>query len=168
MTYEYSDKLKDTARIAGLSVEEVIFADLLNAGYSNTDAYNIAFYKTDILLKQTDVQRKAQMSAVLENARFRQFKKGRQKKSYVEKDDTEMMGENEAAREILKVAKNLPDTDKDKGMMFAKYIDVIRKTPDATEGEDSAVRVYVPLDCSRCTLYDKWKKEGNKGEPAKL
>lgn len=165
MTYEYSEKLKDTARLAGLSVEEVVFADLLNAGYSNSDAYNIAFYKTDVLLRQTDAQRRAQMTAVAESPRFRQFRKGRQKKGYVEEDDTEIMDEKEAAREILKVAKNLPDTDKDKGMMFAKYIDVIRKTPDATDGEDSTVRVYIPLDCSRCPLYARWKKDGGKGEP---
>lgn len=153
---KYSTRLTDRANIAGFPVETIIMADLMAIGYSKADAYNIAYSGNSLFSEE---QNSAIREDIISTERFKAYLKSLKssKSSSSINEDVELIDQQQAAIEILRVAKNLDDHDKDKAMLYAKYIDIARKSNDVTKDEESATRVYLPLECCRCPLYEEYQ-----------
>ena len=75
--------------------------------------------------------------------------------------DIELIGAEETAREILKIAQTMPEGSKERGEMFVRYADLIRKNDTQTPEDDDPVRIYLPMKCSICPLKQEFDLKNN-------
>ena len=162
---ELSSAKNSEAKKLGVSVSELVFADLLSLGYAESDAYTIAFPE-DLGLNMQAVKHNRQK--VLSKQSFRDLC---EKRREVNASRLEFSGDaanidlidNEmTAREILKIARQMPENSKERGEMFMKYADLTRKNDQKTEEVMDAVSFYFPVKCHQCPLlfsYNEYVRE---------
>ena len=156
---ELSSSKKAEAKKLGVSVEELVLADLLSIGYGEADAYTIAYPGDEALsIQMRQANRKKIMSRVafaelceqrkLTNANILEFSG--------DTSDIELIDNEMTAKEILKIAKKMPEGSKERGEMFMKYADLTRKNDAATEEAMDAIQFYFPVKCNQCPLFDAY------------
>lgn len=144
-----------------VSSEELIFADLLTLGYSENDAFTISHPTESTLNKQAQIQARTN---ILNSARFQNLVEERRKANAMRLEfsgnvaDIELIDSEETAKEILRIAKQLPLNSKERGEMFMKYADLLRKNDAATEEQTESINFYFPVKCSQCPLLDAYNK----------
>ena len=72
--------------------------------------------------------------------------------SYNEEGNIELIGAEETAREILRIAQTMPEGSKERGEMFIRYADLIRKNDTQTADDEDPVKIYLPMKCDMCPL----------------
>lgn len=154
---EVSPHLKKKAKNYNVSWQFLVMADLLALGYGESDAYAIAFSENAVW----NVQRKqAHRASVLDNDKFQEVliarKKEISKATYNEDGSIELIGAEETAREILKIAQTMPEGSKERGEMFVRYADLIRKNDTQTAEDDDPVRIYLPMKCDVCPMKKEY------------
>ena len=87
-------------------------------------------------------------------------------------EDIELISTEDAAKQVLRAAQALPEGSKERGEMFVKYTDLLRRntTVDAEPEEDN-IRIYLPLKCNDCPLlqeYNEKQKEIEEARKAKM
>lgn len=156
---ELSSTKKAEAKKLGVSVNELVFADLMSIGYGEVDAYTIAYPGDEALsIQMRQANRKKIMSRVafaelceqrkLTNANILEFSG--------DTSDIELIDNEMTAKEILKIAKKMPEGSKERGEMFMKYADLTRKNDAATEEAMDAIQFYFPVKCNQCPLFDAY------------
>lgn len=162
---DLSKQKQTEAKKLNVSIQYLVFADLLAVGYSENDAYAIAYPENEALSVQqnnsirSNITSSAKFKKLLDE-RTRRIKSGVATKSIV--GDIELIGAEETAKEILKVAKQMDEGSKERGEMFMKYADLIRKNEQGTEDETEAINFVFPLKCNQCPLlyaYNEYLKE---------
>lgn len=85
-----------------------------------------------------------------------------------EGEDIELISTEDAARQVLRAAQKLPEGSKERGEMFVKYTELLRKnsTVDAEPEEDN-IRIYLPLKCNDCPLLQEYNERQKEIEDAK-
>ena len=81
--------------------------------------------------------------------------------------DIQLIDNEMAAKELLKVALTLPEGSKERGEMFMKYADLARKNDQKTEEATEAISFYFPVKCHQCPLlneYNSYLKANKKKE----
>lgn len=155
---EISTHLKKRAKDYGVPWPQLVMADLMAIGYSEADAYGIAFYENSTL----NVQRNLTVRKnTVRSQKFQELLLARKKavasladKTYDEDGDIVLIGAEETAKELLKVAQTMPEGSKERGEMFVRYADLIRKNDTRVSEDDDPVRIYLPMKCSMCALRD--------------
>ena len=167
---ELSQTKTSEAKKLGCSVSELVLADLLSLGYSESDAYTIA-YPEDMGLNIQAVKHNRQK--ILSKTSFHDLC---DKRREINASRLEFSGDaanidlidNEmTAREILKIARQMPENSKERGEMFMKYADLTRKNDQKTEEMTEAINFYFPIKCHQCPLliaYNDFMKENNTGK----
>ena len=161
---EVSSQLKKRAKGYNTSWQNLVMADLIVLGYSENDSYAIAYCENMALAVQKNV---AIRESILQSERFRELLKERKgilsrlaTAKYGQNEEIELIGAEQTARELLKIATTMPEGSKERGEMFVRYADLIRKN-DTQAGEDEdPVRIYLPMKCNQCplkTAYDEQK-----------
>lgn len=156
---ELSSAKKAEAKKLGCSVNELVLADLLSIGYGEADAYAIAYPEDQALnVSMQQANRRKIMSRVsfvelcdkrkLTNANILEFSG--------DTSDIELIDNEMTAKEILKIAKKMPEGSKERGEMFMKYADLTRKNDAATEEAMDAIQFYFPVKCNQCPLFDAY------------
>lgn len=166
----FSKKIRTEANSYGVSVSELVMADLIALGYTKMDAFFIAF--PDYQMK-SPLQAKNVMDSILKEDRFKFLIKKRTKEesSHNSNASEELMSKQTAAREIMNVAQSLPIGSKERGEMFVKYMEMLRKNDESVDAGNDHISYYLPLTCSKCTLYKDFearRKEKEKSERAQL
>jgi len=171
---ELSQAKANEAKKLKVSAEELIFADLLTLGYSENDAFVISHPTEATMSKQAQITAR---TSILSSARFQNLVEERRKYNATRLEfsgnvaDIELIDSEETAKEILRIAKQLPQNSKERGEMFMKYADLLRKNDAATEEQTEAINFYFPVKCSMCPLLDAYNKHMEKlrdsGEPAR-
>lgn len=146
------------------TVENLVFADLLSVGYSESDAYIISHPGDAAIGVQFQQQNRKR---IMKGSAFRELCDER-KRSIATRmafsdslDDIELIDAEETAKEILKIAKMMPEHSKERGEMFMKYADLTRKNDAATEESTDAINFYFPIKCYQCPLlvtYNDYRK----------
>ena len=79
--------------------------------------------------------------------------------------DIELIDNELTAKEILKIARQLPQGSKERGEMFMKYADLTRKNDAVTEEAMDSFKFYFPVKCNQCPLFDEYNffQRNNKG-----
>ena len=140
-------------------------ADLMALGYGEADSYAIAFSENTALSLQKNI---ALRTNIVKSERFQELLMTRKKavasqsKNNVnDEGDIELIGAEETAREILKIAQTMPEGSKERGEMFVRYADLIRKNDTQTPEDDDPVRIYLPMKCSICPLKQEFDLKNN-------
>ena len=153
---DVSAHLKKRARGYNATWQQLVMADLMALGYGEADAYIIAFHENAALSVQKNMSLR---ESVTKSERFQELlmtrKKAVAEKAKVnvnENGDIELIGAEETAREILKIAQTMPEGSKERGEMFVRYADLIRKNDTQTPEDEDPVRIYLPMKCTMCQL----------------
>lgn len=153
---EVSAYLKKKAKTYNVTWQYLVMADLMALGYGDADSYAIAFAENSVLALQkniairTNIQKSSKFQELL-IARKRDLS-NLQTTTYNEEGDIELIGAEETAREILKIAQTMPEGSKERGEMFIRYADLIRKNDTQTGDDEDPVKIYLPMKCDMCPL----------------
>lgn len=167
---DYSRSVKTEIKKAKISIEEKVFADLMLAGWKDNDAYIAAFgYNINL----SDSYIKSQMRSTINNpyfAKYMELSGNKKEKKDMNPDDSDNISLEEALsmatkEETLKgliIAKSKMKAGSKEWLDATKLIaDLQQMKKDVVEEEDTTVHYYLPLNCSRCSLYIKNKKQNN-------
>lgn len=164
-----SVKLRHTAKDLGVEVSNLVMADLISVGYSEADAFAIAYPERVSVYSLQQVQ--SLRDGIINSDAFKELlekrieahseRRGRKPKAF-NNNDMELIDHSEVAKEILACAMNMPSGSKERGEMLVKYSELLRKNTQTIEDDEDPVRIYIPLSCTRCTLYQDYLEEKNK------
>ena len=161
---ELSLALQKKAAKYKVSVQHLVFADLLSIGYSEADAYTIAFPENAILSVQRNI---AMRESILKSPRFKKLLEDKSIQHPTE-DDTMLLDKAETAKMIMKSAMKQPLDSKERIDGLMKYSDLMGYKADGTELDMSKhIQFYLPLKCNQCPLlhdFNKARKEEGKTE----
>lgn len=155
---------------------ELVFADLLSIGYSEEDAYIIAYPDDQALSLQLQ---RSNRKDIVGKTRFKQLCDIRRNKnsSYLSAPsdvlDVELVGAEEVAKEILLSAKKQPLGSKERADLFAKYNEIRAKNEQVVEDSTDSINFSLPLKCNQCPLlyaYNQMLEEQgeNKMRPVEM
>lgn len=156
---DLSSNKKAEAKKLGCSVNELILADLLSIGYTELDAYIIAFPEDEMLsvqMKQTNKKKITSKISFQELCEQRKITNANTLTFSGDTKDIELIDNETTAKEILKIAKRMPEGSKERGEMFMKYADLTRKNDTATDELSEAMHFYFPVKCNQCPLLDSY------------
>lgn len=167
---ELSKSKKSEAKKLGVTEQYMVLADLIAIGYSEQEAYSVVYPENAALSVQQNSKIK---KSILESVKFKNLYESRRKKiagavsTYNDTRDIELIGTEETAKEILKVAKQMDEGSKERGEMFMKYADLLRKNEQGLEGEDESITFVFPVKCNQCPLlfaYNEYLQKQNEKE----
>lgn len=156
---ELSSAKRAEAKKLGVTTSELIYADLLSIGYGEADAYVIAYPEDAILsLQNQQANRKKITSRIsfVELCEQRKLSNANILAFSGDTSDIELIDNEMTAKEILKIAKKMPEGSKERGEMFMKYADLTRKNDAVTEEAMDAMQFYFPVKCNQCPLFDAY------------
>lgn len=163
---EVSTHIKKRAKNYNVTWQYLVMADLMALGYGEADSYTIAYSENMALSNQKNM---AIRNNIINSGKFQELlltrKRALAEKSsvnYNKDGDIELIGAEETARELLKIAQNMPETSKERAEIFVRYADLIRKNDTQTNENEDPVRIYLPLKCTMCQLkieHDAKNKE---------
>ena len=162
---ELSKQKQTEAKKLNVSIQYLVFADLLAIGYSEQDAYTIAYPENEALAKQ---QNDSIRKSIVESAKFKKLLDNRKQRvkdgvaTPVDLEDVELVGTEEVLKEILRSAKQQPVGSKERADLYAKYNDIKKENEQGTEDETDAINFHFPLKCSQCPLLYAYNEEAKK------
>lgn len=167
---EFSKRIEKEAKRYGVDGASLVLSDLMSIGYSADEAYNIVYQEN---MTWSFQQNQSIRDGITKSGRFKELLKDRIERlsariTLPEGEDVELISTEDAAKQVLRVAKSLPEGSKERGEMFQKYTELLRKnsTVDA-EPEDDSVRIYLPLKCNDCPLLQEYNEKRKEIEAAK-
>lgn len=167
---DLSKQKQTEAKKLNVTVQYLVMADLCSVGYSEQDAYAIAFPENEALSVQ---QNNSIRKNIVESAKFKKLFEARRNRvkdgvaTPVTLDEVELVGTDEVMKEILRSAKQQPVGSKERADLFAKYNEIKSKNEQGTEDKTDAINFVLPLKCNQCPLfyaYNEYLKENNKRE----
>ena len=162
---ELSKQKQTEAKKLNVTIQYLAMADLMSIGYSEQDAYTIAFPENEALASQ---QNDSIRKSIVESAKFKKLLDNRKQRvkdgvaAPVELEDVELVGTEEVLKEILRSAKQQPVGSKERADLYAKYNDIKKENEQGTEDETDAINFYFPAKCSQCPLLYAYNEEAKK------
>lgn len=167
---DLSPSFKKQAKKLGVPESQVLLADLLSIGYSENDAFTIAYPENAAMSAQ---QKKSIQESVLNSQKFKKVYEERRAniKSGVSVpipvEEIELVGTEEVLKEILRSAKQQPIGSKDRADLYAKYNDIKKESEQTVSNGQDAIMFAFPVKCYQCPLlhsYNEFKKENGERE----
>lgn len=163
-------KEKEAKRL-GINNRELIMADLMCIGYTEKDAYAIAFQgptmaqNSDLITKQRN-----------EKVKSPKFKRALEARKEVHKAngiavdadlDDDLLDKRTTAKLIMSAAMKQPADSKERIEGLMKYSELMRYKSDDVEGSvTDNIHFFLPLKCNQCPLFVEYnsnrKLEGEK------
>ena len=167
---DLSPSFKKQAKKLGCTEQQVVVADLLSIGYSESDAFAIAYPENAALSAQ---QRKSIQDSVLNSKKFQ--KVFNERKANIKSgvsipipvDEIELVSTEEVLKEILRSAKQQPSGSKERADLFAKYNDIKKESEQSGNNEQDSIMFAFPIKCYQCPLlhtYNEYRKENGEKE----
>ena len=151
---ELSQQFQKEAKKMGVSAQYVIMCDLKLAGYSDADAYAIAYPENATLNSQ---QNRSVMQQILQSEKFKKLTEQRIERHGAVMDvmnSQELINKEDTARMILAsaMAQSVNSKERIEGLM--KYSDLMGyKKDEVEENSTDAVQFFLPLKCNQCPLF---------------
>lgn len=169
---ELSQIKTQEAKKLKVSVQEMVMADLISIGYSDDDAYTIAYPEN--IVQNVQLQ-KANITEILTKSKFKHLCETRREKnaSYLSvsnnTDDIELITPEDVAKEVLQAAKMQPIGSKERADLMAKYNDIRNENKkDIADPNNDPVQFFFPIACEKCPLlqtYNDFIAKKNEGKP---
>lgn len=153
---ELSARLKKEAEKRGMPAETLLMADLMAIGYTENEAYNIAYTSNAILSKKQNVSIRENITSTPDYealVRERQTIIGERLgvPSATTSGSTEQLSKDEVASQLRRQIELLPDGSKEKADVLMKYADLFSyKKEEPKNEEEDVIRVWIPLTCDIC------------------
>lgn len=167
---ELSKRIIKEAKKYAIDPATLVMADLITIGYTPNEAYDVVYQENAVLNFQ---QNQSIREGITKSGRFKEMVNDRieslrSRLPLKDNEDMELMSTEDAAKQVLKAAQMLPEGSKERGEMFVKYTELLRRnsTVDAEPEEDS-IRIYMPLKCNDCPLLQEYNEKQREIEDAK-
>lgn len=167
---DLSPSFKKQAKKLGATEQFVIMADLMAIGYSETDAYTIAFPENAALSAQ---QNRSIRENITTSAKFKKVYDERHSNIRsgvsvtIPLDEMELVGTDEVLKEILRSAKQQPIGSKERADLYAKYNDIKKESEMSGNNMEDSILFAFPIKCYQCPLlhtYNEFRKENGDKE----
>ena len=162
---DLSKQKQTEAKKLNVTVQYLVMADLMAVGYSENDAYIIAYPENEGLSVQ---QNNSIRTNIIESVKFKKLLENRRTRvkdgvaAPVMLDEVELVGTEEVMKEILRSAKQQPVGSKERADLFAKYNEIKTKNEQGVEDDTDNINFVFPLKCNQCPLlysYNEYLKE---------
>lgn len=158
---DYSIEFRRELKKLNVEASMLAFADLMAVGYKDVDAFKICYpdYMT-----YPDNQQKVIMNKMLDSVKFKKLfvsRKSRIEENTipVELEEVKLIDGDEVAKEILRSAKAAPVGSKERADLFLRYDDIRQRNSVNLESDETdSINFMLPLKCSQCPLYAKFKE----------
>ena len=164
---ELSPSFKKQAKKLNVSEAQIIMADLISIGYTENDAYVIAFQENAALSVQTNASIREK---ILASQKFKALLKARSERNMSEGVQTEtedLLDKTQTAQLIMQSALKLPVDSKERIEGLMKYSDLMGyKKEDAGDTKDQIMFAF-PIKCYQCPLlhsYNEFRKKNGEKE----
>ena len=167
---ELSKTKQNEAKKLNVTTQYMVMADLMAIGYSEEDAYSIAYPENEAMSVQ---QNTGIRTNIIESSKFKKLLEARRNRvkegiaTPIQLDEVELVGTEEVLKEILRSAQQQPVGSKERADLYAKYNDIRKENEQGTEDETDAVNFFFPIKCNQCPLlfaYNDEMKECNNGK----
>ena len=162
---ELSKTKQNEAKKLNVTLAYLVMADLMAIGYSENDAYVIAYPENEALAQQ---QNNSIRQNIVESAKFKKLLETRRARvkdgiaTPISLDEVELVGTEEVLKEILRSAKQQPVGSKERADLYAKYNDIKNESEQGVEDETDAIEFHFPLKCNQCPLLYSYNEEMKK------
>lgn len=166
---ELSKQKQTEAKKLNVTVQYLCMADLMAIGYSENDAYIIAYPENAALSEQ---QNNSIRNNIVESAKFKKLVENRRSRvkegiaTPMQLDEVELVGTEEVLKEILRSAKQQPIGSKERADLYAKYNDIKKENEQDTNDDTDNINFFFPVKCNQCPLLyaynDYLKNHGDK------
>lgn len=160
-----SKQKENEAKKLGVTIQYLIMADLMAVGYSEEDAFVIAYPEN---MGRAEHLNSSVRKTVVESAKFNKLLEDRRSRikdgvaSPARLDEVELVGTEEVMKEILRSAQQQPLGSKERAELFAKYNEIKTKNEQGIEDDSDNINFVFPLKCNQCPLlysYNEVMKE---------
>lgn len=164
-----SPKIREAKKL-NVTVQYMVMADLMAVGYSENDAYTIAYQENVGLSVQ---QNNSIRNNIVESAKFKKLLENRRSRvkegiaTPVSLDEVELVGTEEVLKEILRSAKQQPVGSKERAELYAKYNDIKKESEQVENDETDSINFMLPMKCHQCPLlysYNDYLKQNGERE----
>ncbi len=162
---ELSKQKITEAKKLNVTVQYLVMADLMSIGYSESDAYTIAFTENQALAAK---QNNSIRTNIVESVKFKKLLENRQSRvkegiaAPISLDDVELVGTEEVLKEILRSAKQQPVGSKERADLYAKYNDIKKESEQGGKDNTDSINFVFPLKCNQCPLLYSYNEEVKK------
>lgn len=162
---ELSKQKQTEAKKLNVTTSYLVMADLMAIGYTEEDAYTIAFPDNLSLSVQ---QNTGIRKSVVESAKFKKLLETRRSRvkdgiaTPIDLDEVELVSTEEVLKEILRSAKQQPIGSKERADLYAKYNDIKKENEQGAEDETDTINFMFPLKCNQCPLLHAYNEEMKK------
>jgi hypothetical protein len=156
---DLSSSKKAEAKKLGCTLNELVMADLISIGYTENDAYLVAYPEDAALsvqMQQANRRKIVSKITFQELCDLRRVSNAQTLEFSGDIEEIDLIDSETTAKEILKIARRMPEGSKERGEMFMKYADLTRKNDAATEEAMDAMQFYFPVKCNQCPLLDAY------------
>lgn len=167
---ELSKAKQNEAKKLNVTTQYMVMADLMAIGYSEEDAYSIAYPENEAMSVQ---QNTGIRTNIIESSKFKKLLEARRNRvkegiaTPIQLDEVELVGTEEVLKEILRSAKQQPVGSKERADLYAKYNDIRKENEQGTEDETDAVKFFFPIKCNQCPLLTAYNDEMRKCKDGK-
>lgn len=164
-----SPKIREAKKL-NVTVQYMVMADLMSVGYSENDAYTVAYPENAALSAQ---QNNSIRKNIIESVKFKKLLENRRSRvkegvaTPVSLDEVELVGTEEVLKEILRSAKQQPVGSKERADLYAKYNDIKKESEQVETDETDNINFFLPAKCHQCPLlyaYNDYLKEHGEKE----
>lgn len=164
---ELSQAKQKEAKKLGTTVQSMLMADLVSIGYSEQDAYVIA-YPENIALSAT--QNKTIRENISASQKFQTLLTQRAEKNGLAPQtlqDMDLMDKEQTARLIMQSAMKQPADSKERIEGLMKFSDLMGYKKEDTGDTKDSIMFAFPIKCYQCPLlhaYNEYRKDNGEKE----
>jgi len=151
--YETSPRLKKEAKKLGCDPEHIIIADLMLIGYTQNEAFEIAY--PDKLSANAQKKISLRENAFASEGYKRAYDARKTAHRHIT-DEVEDRDKNDIVKELNRLV-SLQDDPKVKAELLMKIADIKNMKKDVSD-DDDPVQFYLPIDCDKCPFISEYNK----------
>lgn len=145
-----------------VSVNYIVMADLMLLGYSESDAYTIAYPENAALSASRN---KGIRENIVSSAKFKALLDHKSGDAPTFSEGGELIDKEQTARLIMQTAMKLPQDSKERIEGLMKYSDLMGyKKDDVDADPNDSITFAFPIKCYQCPLlhsYNEYCRENN-------
>ena len=155
------------AKKLNVTIQYLVMADLMATGYSEEDAYTIAYPENQALAEK---QNNSIRSNIVDSAKFKKLLENRRSRikegiaAPISLEEVELVGTEEVLKEILRSAKQQPVGSKERADLYAKYNDIKKESEQSDNDSTDSINFVFPLKCNQCPLLYAYNEEIKKSK----
>ena len=162
---DVSKNLEDRAKKYGASVRDLIMADLVGIGYSENDAYAIAY---NGMIPMSTFQMRDAREKTLKKAGYKRALSARLEQQGMSDHlpvdgEDELIDKRKTAKLIMTAALKQPNDSKERIEGLMKYADIMGYKKDVEEADATeSISFFFPLKCNQCPFLFAYNETASK------